>query len=423
LQKKFETIGETLLIASLFLFAVSIPTSIALDGVAAGLGILGYLILLVCKKLKGIPPLKPLLFLLAPELVTAVLKFPGKILKTDFNHKLAPYFVAYEAMERKKNLFKKVLFVLGLSSIVLSLSVIFEAFTWQNVKHVNWHSLAFHANAVRAKGLLDNPLTTAGVIFLLFFLFLSLFLQMGNYYYFVVAILLFLALIFTGSRSYWVGSAVSFITVFLLLFKERKHRKKLPLVLGLLALFSVSLYKIPFVKFRLESIVNTKNDWSNLDRLALWKAHVKAYINDYSVPEKLIGAGYKASSYAWKRFRESYEEILNGNPPKDLKSHFHGGLTHNIYLKFLTKHGILGLLGYLAFWFTVIYKNVKALNSEHRFKMLTAALTAGYAGFLTAGFFENNFTDAEIKYALMFVLALNFFLLKEGTVRPLSNKG
>jgi len=91
----------------------------------------------------------------------------------------------------------------------------------------------------------------------------------------------------------------------------------------------------------------------------------------------------------------------------------HGGETHNIYLKYFSKYGLLGLFAFLLFWFYALYLNFKALLERR--ELLFAVFLAGYLGFLTAGLFENNFTDAEVQTAVLFTLGLNFALLKVGT--------
>jgi O-antigen ligase len=216
------------------------------------------------------------------------------------------------------------------------------------------------------------------------------------------------ALIFDGSRSYWLGFGMFLV---LLVILVRKKRKEVWIIAFSLVLLGGVLINIPFLKHRVESITNTETNWSNLDRLSLWNAHLSAFFKDYSFSEKVFGAGYKASEYAWKRFPSSFEDVTGREPPTEeiLKKHFYGGEAHNIYLKFLTKYGIFGLLGYIAFWLVIFYEN---LRKKTEYDVLTKTLLSGYAGFLVAGFFENNFTDAEVQFALMFILGLNFALLQ-----------
>jgi len=215
LISRLEVWGGRLVVFSTFLFAVSIPTSMALDNIASGIGLLGLLFLLISKKAAPFPSLKPLLFLLAPQLLEALIKFPTKIFKTDFNQHLVPYFIVYRTL-LKKDYLEKLLLLLAISSIVLSFSVIFEAFTWQNIKHIDWSSLEFHANTVRPRGLLNHWLTTGGVLFLLFALFTGAFLYFRKLLYLTVSIFLFVALIFDGSRSYWLGFGIFLILLIIL---------------------------------------------------------------------------------------------------------------------------------------------------------------------------------------------------------------
>jgi len=403
--------GHRLVVLSALLFALSIPISIALDGVAAGIGILGILISLMLKDFKNYPPIKPLLLFLIPEAISSLISFPRKILKTDLNHQLATYFVVYKAIVERKGLLNKILIILSFSSLILALSVIFQAFTWQDVKHINLQTLTFHLNPTRAKGLLNHALTTAGVIYLLAFLFLGWFFQRKKIYFLLVSAVLFFSLILTESRSYWLGTLFA---IFILSVMQIKRNWKPVLAVWSIILISAGLlFQTPVLKNRLVSITNTKNYWSNLDRLILWRAHTKAFLEDYSLKEKIIGSGYRAPEYAWKHFLQSFRETVKSPPPKNLKAHFHGGETHNIYLKFLTKYGILGLIGYISFWIYVILLNFKALKRTDSLFPIVSSLTSCYIGFMLAGFFENNFTDAEVKYALMFILGINLAMLKK----------
>jgi len=408
---KLADMGEKLVILSSFLFALSIPISIALDNFSAGIGILGLLFLAVGKFLEPYPPIKPLFFLLTPQVLESLFFYPKKLFKTDFNHHLAPYFTVYRTLKVKEDYLKHILLILSISTLALGISVLFEAFTWQNIKHLNFSTLSFHLVPVRAKGFLNHPLTTGGVLFILLVLFVSAYFQFGRKFYLVPVLFSTLGLIFCQSRSYWVGAAV-FLFFLIFIFRSKK-------VLGyvlLLLIGVVLVFQIPHVKHRFETIFNPKANYSNMDRLALWKAHLKAFMDDYSLKEKFLGAGYEASSFAWREFRESFQEVTGiKNPSKNvLKVHFHGGLTHNIYLKYLTKYGILGLIGFLTFWFYVIYCN---FSYSGFYEPFIKTLNSGYLGFLTAGFFENNFVDAEVQFALMFVLGINFALLHLGNER------
>ena len=406
-------VGKKLVVSSTFLFALSIPTSLALDNLAAGIGLLGILFLLIGREIFPFPPLKPLIFLLTPEIFEAIIFYPKKLFKTDLNLHIVPYYSVFRTLGQDPKFIKMILYVLIFSTALLDLSIIFEAFTWQNVKHLDLSNLSFHLHPIRAKGFLNHPLTTAGVVFLLLVLFIAAYFQFRNNIFLFPVFLSVIALIFTESRSYWVGFFI--FIIFLLIFF--RNRKTLILVFSFF-LIGIALAQVPQIKSRFESILNTKTNYSNIDRLALWKTNFSAYVRDYSLRQKLLGAGYGANKLAWKEFKESFNSV---SPVKNLtdvqlRRHFHGGLTHNIYLKYLTKYGISGFLGFLFFWISILYYN---FTYKGPLKVFIKTLTAGYLGFLAAGFFENNFCDAEVQFAVMFILGLNFALQQKDIEKKL----
>ncbi len=413
-MRRIAEIGEKLTILSVFLLALSIPISIAVDNIAAGLGLLGIVFLVLGGKISPYPPVKPLVFLLIPQFISSILFFPAKIFETDFKLHLVPYFSVFRTVKENPEYFMKLVYVLSFSVVLLDISILFEAFTWQNVKHINFANLSLHLHPVRARGFLNHPLTTAGVVFLILVFLFATYLQFRKRIVIIPIILSTIALVFTESRSYWVGFFV--FVVFLIIFT--RDRRVIAGALSILVSF-LFLFQIPQIKHRFESIFNTRTNFSNIDRLALWKANILAYIKDYSVKEKIFGAGYKADDLAWREFKSSFYSFYRGKelPEKQLRYHFHNGLTHNIYLKYLTKYGIFGLIGFISFWVFVFYYNFS--RRREGLVLFVKTLTAGYLGFLAAGIFENNFTDAEVQYTTMFILGVNFAVLHKDVVDKL----
>ena len=411
-MKPLEVWGNKLILFSAFLFAAAIPTSIALDNVAAGVGILGALFLFFSSSFRPYPPVKPLLFFLVPEVVRYLFFSPLRIFKkTDFNHHLISYFISFRVAKNKET-FNKVITLLMISTFVLCFSIIFEAFTHQNIKHMDWSALSFYSEIVRAKGLLNHPLTTGGVLYLLILLFSVLYFTDRKKIFLLPLPFLLFSLLLTESRSYWLAFVVFVLLLSLLSFKEDR-RLTLVSLSGLL-LAGVLVFQFSTLKERFYSIPDTKSYGSNIIRLMIWKSHLKAFKNDYTFLEKLFGTADRAGSLAWKHFGEAYEEVTGKRAPspEELRKFFYEGLTHNLYLKFLTKYGIVGLVGYLLFWVYIFTFNIKKLKRT-KDSLLVKAFLAGYAGFLVASFFENNFTDAEVQYTLFFILGLNFALLEE----------
>ncbi|WP_456436215.1 O-antigen ligase family protein [Thermovibrio ammonificans] len=405
-----ERFGELLVKVSALLFAVAIPTSVALDNGAAALGLLGFLLLAFSGALSPLPPLRPLGFLLAAEVWHYLLN-PGRIFKaTDLKLYLLSYFVGFRcALER--DFLKKVGYLLGFSTALMVLSQLFEAVTWQNVKHVDFSHLQLHTALIRAKGLLNHPLTTGGVLFTLFFLHLALYRLFKNRLFSIFSALALLGVVLSQSRSYWVGTFVFFAVLFLVSLLKAKYRRFAVVSLVLFGLFAISLFSIPQLRHRFESIGNTTTNGSNTDRLAIWTAYLTAFKRDYTLPDLLLGTGDRAEEIALK---EGYEACLKFYPRKVCEGNgyvrrLHNGLSHNIYLKFLSKYGLLGLLAYLYFWGYALFENFRAF--WQREKIIYLVFAAGYLGFLAAGFFENNFTDAEVQTAVLFSLGINYALL------------
>ena len=406
MKGKLKRIGEFLTFLSTLIFTISIPTSMALDNVGAAVGILGFLILAVAKIDLEVP-VKPLLLFAVPELISSafnpeLLKNPFKY--TDINHHLISYFSSFKTFLKRENY--KLFIILSASTIVSSLAVIVEAFTHQRIKHFNFSNFHIFTEPIRAEGLLNHPLTTAGVLYLLFILFTFLTFHERKKLYGITAVFTLAALIFTESRSYWLGTALFFLSLIAYGLKVYKRFAVYGLIVSVLTAIAIST--VPPLKHRFESIKNVKTNTSNMDRLTIWNAYFKALKEDYSVKELLFGAGGKREKLAFKHFDESFKEVYHQNPTPSSITHFHGGETHNIYLKFLTKYGILGFIGYISFFVYLIYLNFK----HHKLLPYLPILSFGYLGFMTAGFFENNFTDAEVQFALFFLLGFDLSLIK-----------
>ncbi len=306
-------LGRKLISLSNFLFAISLPTSMALDNIAASIGLIGILTSITTQGKFNKLPIKPLSFLLIPEIVETIIRNPLKIFKTDLTLHLIPFFTI--SQETRQHYIKKFLAILSAASIILSLSIIFEAFTWQNIKHINLDSIKFHADVIRAHGLFNHPLTTGGVVFLLFTLFTACSLHFRKTLYIITSFFLMIGLILNGSRSYWLGLSVSLLLIALFITLTNKKKGRNLIFIVSLILFSTIIVKIPFVEHRIGSITNLKTNWSNIDRLMLWNSHLKAFLKDYSLEEKLFGAGYNADNYAWKHFPSSFKKITGETPP------------------------------------------------------------------------------------------------------------
>ncbi len=407
---KSRSVAVFLIVLSSYLFALTIPISIAGDNIAIGIASAGILLFLLNKDFKNYPPVKPLLIFLVPDILTMISQMSLSFLKMScINHHLIPYFSSYKSFKEKR-IFRNVINLLAFSSLILSIVIIFEAFTHQRIKHIDFHNLHFYLHPAEAWGFLNNHLTTAGVLLLLFFLFLGLFLYMRNFFYVVVSALVFIAIILTQTRSAWLGFIFG-VAVFSVLFPKDLSKKVAMLVLGF-AVFIGLVFAFPSLKNRFLSSFNPNANYSNKDRVMLWESYLNAF-KHYDLKGKLFGEGKNTRELVHREFlvvfKKHVPERLNMNP----EDHFHGGVSHNIYLRYLGETGIVGLFGYLLFWFYMLFLNFKAASESPRMKAIFYSFVGSYVAFLVMGFFENTFVDATIKMALMFIIGVNFYLMDE----------
>lgn len=408
--EKFRSFGELLVKLSAFLFALAIPTSIALDNVAAGVGIAGLLILALTRAL-SLPPIKHLLILLVAEIPHYLFQ-PKRLFKsTSLKQYLASYFVGFKA-GLSKGFLRKVALLLGISTTALVLSLFFEAFTGQNIKHFDPQKLHLLHYLYRPKGFLNHPLTAGGVLFVLFFFFWALYSFFRERKFLLFSAVALLGVGVNQSRSYWIGLLV--FLLFLTFGSLLKGQARKLAAAGLILIVATSgvLVAVPQLKKRIESVWDVKRNESNMDRLTIWLSYYYAFKRDYG-GALIYGKGDEAKGLALSHGREACLAVYpkRACQGRNYLYRLHGGETHNIYLKFLSKYGLIGLFAYLFFWGYNIYANISSfLRGRELFPLVFAS---GYVGFLAAGFFENNFTDAEVLTAILFVLGVNFALLSQ----------
>ena len=382
--------SNLLITVSSVLFSISIPTSMALDNTATAISAIALIVLLFeGKKVFKEVDLRSLGILLIPQGVSSLVN-PSLLVNlpkfTDINHHLFAYFVPFF---EKRRFF---IYILAITSTLSALSVLYPRISLFFKHH---HSFGFF----------NNPLTTAGVLFVLFFLMLSECLRTKKPLFLFPSLFSVIAIFELLERSYYV--AIFVFVIFAVLFFAIKSRKLAVLLFVLSIAGAWYFWHLPKYKARFLSSFQVKADSSIKDRLSIWLSYVKSFKEDYSLVHIFFGYGERCIELAKKHFPESFKQVWGKEPTQeDIKNHFYGGEAHNIYIKMFSKYGLFGLLGYLGFFGYVIAKNLRI------FKPYSLVFASGYLGFLSAGFFENNFTDAEIQYALLFTIAYNLSLLK-----------
>jgi O-antigen ligase len=208
--------------------------------------------------------------------------------------------------------------------------------------------------------------------------------------YSLLAPILALTLIHNKSRGAWLGF-VGAATISLWIHK----RKWVPILLIVILL--VAFFAPNQIQSRVKSIVDLKDNRSNLGRLALWKGVVLMF-QDY--PINGVGLG---------NFREVY--MTHYKQPNTVASSH----AHNNFLHFLAETGIIGFSGLIYLLYSILkYLYFNYLKIKDKFAKLFILSTFGsvIGTFVIQGLTETNFTKAVVGRTIWFMIALAVIVIK-----------
>jgi O-antigen ligase len=197
----------------------------------------------------------------------------------------------------------------------------------------------------------------------------------------VVLPALIFALIFTFTRSAWVGACVGIGLLFLL--RDFRLMALLPVALAaFLALAPAALTARLYSTFSLK-------DPSNVDRVAMMKSGVRIIKDD-----PLTGVGPDMVIQVYPHYRE--RTAVN-----QLNPHL-----HNVPLQIAAERGLPALGVWLWFIVTLVRDFLKRRRSE--FPSLSNAGLAVIGAMLAAGLFEYNFGDSEFLMLFLVLVTLPY---------------
>ncbi len=395
------------LILSGILLSLSMPISIVGDHIAIAVGAIGLLSMLSALKPKDLD-----WRVVAVSFVGLFSSFfSGRFLFSLRNSHYLWHFLPYFIISRMKRTKLPVLFVmLGLSASVGAIAVIFEAFTGvkpQDILSIKTLQVMHHP--LIASGFFSTHLTTGCIAAMLFLVYFGVALfckeRPWKIYASVVAFLLFLGLVLSFSRSYWVGAFVAILLLPLI----HRSKKSVTTLLFMLGVFGVLYIAMPSIRHRVWITIHYRQDVSSMDRIVLWKAGLDLF-KHYNWKQKLIGCGSGNVYEHLKPFLVKRVEQTFGH--KNVSSHLFSAL-HNEYLQILVKWGIIGLVVWIYLWAYVFYRNAVFIKraSSRWHKALMVGLTLAFVAFLVGGIFEHNVGDAEVIVLVMFLLGADKNLL------------
>ncbi|MCP5052560.1 MAG: O-antigen ligase family protein, partial [bacterium] len=249
----------------------------------------------------------------------------------------------------------------------------------------------------RLQGATSHWMTYSGLLMFSFiFFFVFLFHEKQKKRKIIIAlslVVILTAILLSLTRSVWVGIAVS-VSIFIVYTRPRI------LYLAVPALILLVLVLPPSVKTRVTSIFDLQNA-TNKDRLYMAQIAFSIF-KDYPI----TGVGPNNIEKVYDRYKPAGADLSNMH-------------LHNNFLHVLAERGLLALLilviAFIAVFAGIVKKMKRSVHDHdgsppHLLYQRTVATGVLFAfiGFLTAGMFEYNFGDSEVKFLLFFFISLPF---------------
>ncbi len=262
------------------------------------------------------------------------------------------------------------------------------------------------ANYVVMPLLPDHTSYGAILAMLIPFIFLCIFLKRYNsgkrVFVFAIGIFYLLALVLSYTRAAWLGLALSFVLLILLVLRIKGRTI---LVMGVVALTVVITFFSQIVMHleknqqdssdnlseQLSSVTNISTDASNLERINRWNSALRMF-NE----RPIMGFGPGTYMFQYAPYQFTYERTI-------ISTNF--GEVGNAHSEFLGPLAESGILGTLTFTMILILTGITAFRIyqralEREIRLLSMALFLGLFSYYMHGFL-NNFLDID-KFSLLF---------------------
>lgn len=218
----------------------------------------------------------------------------------------------------------------------------------------------FHSHSIRNKLLetsfLDLHSTYISLYFstAIFILFFS-YRKKNNFWNLILILLFIIGLFLIFSRGVVFSIIIEFVLLFLFL-NHRKFWQKSLIVMGLIFALTVTIYQVPFLKYRVteifqygfQSTENNRRLSSTSMRLAVYSCTI-----DLIKKNPLIGLGVGDLQ---SELQLCYKEL---NSPDFLKKNLN---THNFYFYMLGTAGLFGLISFIIMLVTILKRAWKSEN-------------------------------------------------------------
>lgn len=275
----------------------------------------------------------------------------------------------------------------------------------------------------QAVGFFSHHLTYGGVSLLLFTLFVPSVMDRDlpwkrRLLFVVASICNLLGVLFSMGRSIWLGLIAGLGIIFLLKLKLKGYIAILILLsigFGIYSQVSDDSKRWFYRETTIGRRIGSFTAKANIDRLLMWKATLNA-IRD----NPILGFGPKRAEL----LQPYYDKIAKKE--KHTFQHPASVGVHNIYLQNWIDFGIVGLIGYLAWWLILIGEIIHVLkkypDNRDNTKSLLTGICAGLIAIMIAGIFENNFRDGEVQTVILTLMGLSLALMYKIKTNPTGNQ-
>lgn len=258
------------------------------------------------------------------------------------------------------------------------------------------------------KGTFTHHLTFSGYMLLNLLLFAGLALRLpgrDRLLWGVGAVMAGIGVIVALGRSGWIGMAVGLLLLVL------GFPRRIWLPLGVAVAFVAVAGSAVLTGWH-QLLIPSNQEWGlverfrntslrhDRERLYLWESALLG-IQDRPV----FGVGYGNDKLYMRVYRKQVTQKRHYRFSVRPSTH-----SHNVYLQVAFELGLLGLVAYLALWGSILYWSahwVRRAGDGWRFETaLLSGAAAALTGSMVAGFFENNFFDAEVRTMIFILMGL-----------------
>ena len=249
----------------------------------------------------------------------------------------------------------------------------------------------------------DEPIVASylnGFGFFLIGFFFDQYYSKNNYskfIFYIFVILFFSCILITGERSNTIKTIFA-LSIFFYLNPYLNLKSKIFATFGMIIIFTLIFYNSKYVKYRyfdyfIPFITGKDNVHfiSNINYIILYKSGYEVFKN-----YPYFGVGNKNYRIETKDIKKNKHYKNNSHP-------------HQIYLEFLSEHGIIGTIILLSLFFLLIFKKLKVIILTKNSVQLGAFayLVSVFLPIIPSGSFFNNFNISLFFLNLSILYACN----------------